>query len=100
MSKTDRTIILVGAGVLAALWLLRRIVATRAADDANDNEVPMLPQIGSVVPMPKNNSLSTCDCPAAKTTVLDFGDYSQGGYTQPRLGVAPIPPSIGGALPS
>lgn len=95
MTKTDRTIILVGAGAIVAMWLLRRIAGQVVAPVANETGLPPIVQQA----LPISNALSTCDCPAAKSTNYPIADYSQGGFTQAiGLGAPAVPPSIGGAL--
>lgn len=90
MSRTEKTVVIVGAGALVLWWLLGRRAAALAEANPLNGTAPLLPALRKV-PMPISNSLAGCTCPSSLTLDAPTGDYSQGGYTTPVLG-APVTP--------
>lgn len=94
MTKAERVIVVTGAGVIVLAFLFgRRGRALLAALNPFDNDARGLPP-RTVTSQPINNVYSTCNCPDAKTTQKQPGDYSQGSYV--RFGGVAVPPTIGG----
>ena len=110
MTKFERVVVVTGAGVIVLAWLFGRrgraiLSALNPFDAGMGNTSRGLPP-RTQLSQPINNAFSTCDCPSARTTQTNPGDYSQGGFVRSSSGVvvpptpyaaaATVPPSFGG----
>lgn len=93
MTKTERVIIVVGAGLVILAWLFGRFRILPETANKPDGRGAMLPPLGKVK-LPVSNGSSTCRCPEAQTDAFDPGDFSQGGYMQPDGSDTPTPPAL------